>query len=90
MILNLILGNNIDTFKMILYLKEREMENIVVLDYDMVEKYKTINDVTYMSPDHIINCIGRFDTVNYYKSLYGYPGMSGSMSSLYKNGKKND
>lgn len=84
MILDLILGRNIDTPQWIYGLKGIGANYIAVLDYDLAEDYEVIENTTYISSDFAIKYVRNFDSVNYYKSLYAYPGMSGNMSSLQK------
>ena len=84
MILDLILGRNIDTPQWVYNLKGIGADYIAVLDYDLAEDYEVIEDTTYISSNFAMKYIRDFDSVNYYKSLYGYPGMSGTMSSLQK------
>lgn len=84
MILDLILGRNIDTSQWVYELKGIGADYIAVLDYDLAEDYKVKENTTYISSNFAIKYVRNFDSVNYYKSLYVYPGMSGNMSSLKK------
>ncbi|WP_422124326.1 hypothetical protein DHX103_05770 [Planococcus sp. X10-3] len=84
MIFHIIIGNNIDTKMWIDHLVSVNAENIVVLDFDYDGKPKYIKDVTFLSPIDIKNHYNEFDSFFFYKSLYAYPGMSGKMSSLFK------
>lgn len=84
MIVEVILGNNIDTTMWISDLKENEADYIIVIDYDYNNIFLEIEGVIYMSPTQAQEYIKKFDTINYYKSLYAYPGMQGKMSSLHK------
>lgn len=83
MILDLVLGKTCESSKWVIDLKEFGAENIVVLDYDFEGTYAVIEGITYMSVEYLSKYIRQFDSVNYYKSLYGLPGMNGSMSSLF-------
>lgn len=85
LIANVILGNNIDTPQWIEKLKIQNARHIIVLDYDYYGKLQLNTTVTYISVIDFEKYIAKFDSINYYKSLYGYPGMAGKMSSLYKN-----
>lgn len=84
MIIDVILGNNIDTPMWIKDLKEIKADHIIVIDYDYREAIKEINGVNFMSPTSGKEYIKKFDAVNYYKSMYLYPGMQKYMSSLYE------
>ena len=88
MIIDIILGNNTDTLMWISDLKENGADYIVVIEYDYYEEFKERNGVVYISPKYAREYLKQFDTVNFYKSLYAYPGMHGNMSSLYKKDKK--
>lgn len=83
-ILDLILGKNIDTFQWIHDLKELDAEYIAVLDYDIIGDYEVFEEIIYMSVDYATKYVQEFHSVNFYKSLYVYPGMGGCMSSLQK------
>lgn len=85
MIVDVILGNNIDTAMWIKDLQENEADYIIVVDYEYEIETQDIEGIIYMSSIQAQEYIKNFDTVNYYKSLYAYPGMQGKMSSLYKN-----
>lgn len=84
---DVILGNNIDTAMWVRNLRENEAECIIVIDYEWKDEPLEIEDAVYMSPIHAQKYLKKFNTVNYYKSLYAYPGMQGNMSSLYKKDK---
>lgn len=87
MILDVILGNNIDTPMWIKDLQENEADCLIVVDYAFNNEPTEVEGVIYMSPIQAHRYIKKFDAVNYYKSLYAYPGMQGNMSSLYKKDK---
>ncbi|MCP2034137.1 hypothetical protein L1279_001120 [Planomicrobium sp. HSC-17F08] len=87
MIVDVILGNNIDTAMWVRDLQENEAEYIIVVDYEYENEPIEIEGVVYMSTIQAQKYIKKFDTINYYKSLYAYPGMQGNMSSLYKKDK---
>lgn len=74
MIADIILGNNIDTNMWIYDLKKLKSENIGVLDYEYQGEAKIENNVYYFSITDARIYIEKFDTVNFYKSMYGYPG----------------
>lgn len=84
MIADVILGYNIDTQNWIEDLKFNDSDCIVVLDYDYSGEPFYIDSILYISSLDIKKYLEKFDTINFYKSLYVYPGMSGKMSSLYK------
>lgn len=83
MIIDIILGNNIDTLMWINNLVKNDADHIGVIIYDCFEGFEERNGVIYMSPTYAKEYIKKFDTVNLYKSLYAYPGMHGNMSSLF-------
>ncbi|AQU80215.1 hypothetical protein [Planococcus faecalis] len=89
MILSVILGLTVDTPIWIKYLSENGADHIVVLNYDHMGEPEKNNEVLYLSPFDVKIEMNKFDSVEFYKSLYGYPGMGGNMSSLYKS-KKDD
>ncbi|KOF08647.1 hypothetical protein AC739_19135 [Planococcus glaciei] len=83
MIAEVILGYNIDTKLWIKKLKKKIIRNtIFVLDYEYFGEPKETNGVTYISSNDLKIFLKEFDTINFYKSLYGYPGMNGDMSSI--------
>lgn len=84
MIADIILGNNIDTSIWITELREVGAEHIIIIDYDSSENYKEKDNIVYVTPCYAKKYMQKFDSINFYKSLYAYPGMNGSMSSLYK------
>ena len=84
MIADVILGKNIDTEGWIFDLQKGLANNIFVVDYDHCGEPKSIEGVTYTSSQDVHKLLRKFDSINYYKSLYGLPGMGGRMSSLYK------
>lgn len=84
MVIDIILGNNIDTSEWIYDLKKNEAENIIVIDYDFNKDFEVRDGVTYMNPSYAYTYIKQIDSKNYYKSLYVFPGMSGNMSSLHR------
>lgn len=75
MILDVILGRNIDTTMWIHYLKVNNADQIVVLDYDYFGVPKNLDGILYLSNSDTKNYLKKFDTVNFYKSIYAYPGM---------------
>ncbi|WP_298824727.1 hypothetical protein [uncultured Planococcus sp.] len=81
MILSVILGVTVDAPMWIAHLSESEANHIVVLDYDYVGEAEYKGNVLYLSPLDVKNYMNKFDSVNFYKSLYVYPGMGGRMSS---------
>lgn len=84
MIIDIILGKNVDTQMWLNDLKEIKADNIVVIDYDSINGCEEIEGVIYLSPNFAKEYLKKFDSKNYYKSLYGYPGMSSNTSSLFK------
>ncbi|MBT2571129.1 hypothetical protein [Planococcus sp. ISL-110] len=87
MIIDIILGNNIDTKMWINDLKTNGAEYIIVIDYENHKEPKEIDGIIYMDPINAQKYIRKFDAKNYYKSVYGFPGMSGTMSSLHRENK---
>lgn len=84
MIIDVILGNNIDTPLWIANSKRNKVDCIILVDYEYKKEPEDIDGVIYMSTSQAQNYIKLFDKVNYYISMYAYPGMQGNMSSLYK------
>ena len=84
MIVDVILGVTTDTKLWILELKMNNAENIIVLDYDYFGKPKLLDNIIVFSAHDTQKYIENFDTVNFYKSLVGFPGMQGNMTSLFK------
>lgn len=84
MILDVVLGHTIDTKMWINNLQKNGSEHIIVIDYEYREAIKEIEGILYMSPTNAMKYIEKFDTKNYYLSLYAFPGMQGTMSSLYR------
>ncbi|MEK6189413.1 MAG: hypothetical protein N2A99_00270 [Carnobacterium alterfunditum] len=82
MIIDIILGNNIDTKIWIQELRGNGADEVIVVDYDSTEEYEEIDGTSYMTPNYAKNYIGKYDTKNYYKSMYIFPGMLSTMSSL--------
>lgn len=72
---DVILGINIDTQKLINELKEMLAENIIVLDYELFGDMYVIQNIIYISPNDIKAYLKRYKIINYYKSIYFYPGM---------------
>lgn len=87
MIVDVILGKNIDTAMWISDLQKNDSDYIIVVDYEYENEPQDIEGIVYMSSIQAQKYIKKFDTVNYYKSLYAYPGMQGNMSSLHKKDK---
>lgn len=88
MIIDVILGQNIDTPMWIYELKEIKADCIAVINYESVNEYEEIERVIYLSPNIAKDYLRNFDTINFYKSLYAYPGMQTNMKSLYKKDKE--
>lgn len=84
LIADVILGVNIDTNIWIRKLKENKVENIIVIDYECHGDLNIKEGVIYISPLNAISYLKQFDSINFYKSMYAYPGMNGKMSDLYK------
>lgn len=74
MIAHVILGKNIDTLYWIMELKSNLYENIIVIDYDHYVDPLIIDEVTYLSDSDARKQLNKFDSVNFYKSMYVYPG----------------
>lgn len=75
MIINIILGDNIDTEMWINSLKKNQGNHIIVIDYDYYDEFEERNGVTYMSPMYAQKYKVRFKERYYYKSMYIPPGM---------------
>ncbi|WP_203340229.1 hypothetical protein [Planococcus beijingensis] len=88
MIIDVILGQNIDTSMWINELKEMKADFIAVINYDSVNEFEEVERVIYLSPNIAKEYLKNFDTINFYKSLYAYPGMQTNMKSLYKKDKE--
>lgn len=84
MIADIILGNTIDNKDWIVKLQKLEADNIFLLDYDYFGEPRIVNNITYISVLSMAVYLKKFDSINFYKSMYGFPGMSGNMSSLHK------
>lgn len=85
MILDLILGVTLDTPFIIRSLRNENVTEIVVLDYDYFDNPYIIDGVLYASTYDAKKLIRNYDTVNYYKSLYIYPSIC--KDSIYKSNK---
>jgi len=81
---HVILGINVDTRAWIKELKLQKNDNIIVIDYNYLGEMKKIKGVIYISTYEFKHYAKKFDKVNYYKSLYGFPGMSGKMADFFK------
>lgn len=82
---SIILGNNIDTFKWIEFLKNNENKDIIVVDYEYTGKPIIYGDITYISYLDGESYLKNFHTVKFFKSMYIYPGLIGLRSSLKEN-----
>ena len=87
MILSVILGVTVDTPMWITHLRESEANHIVVLDYECMGEPERRGNILYLSPPDAKIYMMKFGSVEFFKSLYVYPGMGGNMSSLYKSDK---
>ena len=87
-ILNVILGVNIDTPRWIESLQKDYADDIMVVDYDYFYEPEVRNGVTFMGPVDAKEYMKKFDSVNYYKSLYAYPGIKGRMSTFFKKSRE--
>lgn len=85
MIVDVVLGVTVDTKIWILELRKSNAENIIILDYDYFGEPKLVDNIKVFSAYDTRKYIKSFDTVNFYKSLIGFPGMKGNMNSLFKN-----
>lgn len=72
---DIILGINTDTQKLIDELKEMLAENIIVLDYELLGDMYVLQDIIYISPNDLRAYLKSYKIINYYKSIYFYPGM---------------
>lgn len=82
LIADVILGNTIDTKLWIEDLFNNEADHIIVLDYDFHGERYHKDNVLYISSLDLYEYIKKFDTVNYYKSLYAYPTISNYLTDL--------
>lgn len=87
MIIDIILGNTIDTSTWIAELQEKKAEHIIVVDFDFFQLSEIRDGILFMSASYAKEYTKKFDIVNFYKTFYGYPGMQGNMSSLFKRNK---
>lgn len=88
MILNIIVGNNIDTPTWISKLKNQGADFIVVLDYENDNDPVIINSIPYLSIRDTKSYMKNFTTINFSKSIYGYPGRTGDIFKI--NNKNNN
>ncbi|PSL36234.1 hypothetical protein B0H99_10755 [Planomicrobium soli] len=84
MVADVILGVTIDTKMWIAELKIKNSDFIYVVDYEYFGEPVVRDKVVYISTIDAKKQLTKFSSINFYKSMYGYPGMSGKMSSLYK------
>lgn len=89
MILDVVLGNNMDTTMWIKDLKSRLADNICVIDYDYGGLPTMNNGVMYISNIDAKKYLEKFDSVCFYKSMYIYPGMH-DLKSLIKPNENSD
>lgn len=87
MILSVILGVTVDTPMWIAHLRGSEADHIVVLDYEYMGEPEQRGNILYLSSLDAKIYMKKYDSVEFFKSLYGYPGMGGNMSSLYRSEK---
>lgn len=78
MIADVILGINIDTSMWIEDLKNYGADAIVVIDYEYFGEFYIRDKVTYISALEAKKVLGKFDSLNFYKSIYIYPGSKSS------------
>lgn len=71
--IDVILGMNIDTYKLFSILKSRKTNHIIVIDYDYFGHPKINSGIPIFSTNDSKEVIKRYETVTYYKSLYIYP-----------------
>lgn len=88
MIIDVILGKNIDTCMWINDLKKIKVDQIAVIDYESIVDFEEVDGVIFLSPSCAKKYLKKFDAINYYKSLYAYPGMNADMSSLFRKEKE--
>ena len=82
MIVDVILGNNMDTPMWIRDLKFNLSDSICVIDYDYYGEPTRINGVMYVSNIDAKKYLEKFDSMCFYKSMYIYPGMHDLRSSI--------
>ena len=81
MIVDVILGKNIDTPFWIRNLSLSLREHICVIDYDYYGEPAMIDGVMYLSSVEAKEYLNKFDSVCFYKSIYIYPGIYNLNSS---------
>ena len=86
-ILSVILGVAVDTPRWIEELRENEADYIAVVDYDYTGEPEQREDILYLSPIDAKNYMKNFDSVEFFTCFYGFPGMEGKMSTLYRQEK---
>ena len=84
MIVDVILGVTTDTKIWVFELEKNGAENIIVLDYDYFGEPKLVDNIKVFSAYDTQKHIEKFDSIYFYKSLIGFPGMQGNMHSLFK------
>lgn len=84
MILDVILGENVDTSFWIKKLRLNFSEHICVINYDYYGEPVFINGVMYLSVEEAKEYFKKFDSICFYKSIYIYPGMYSISSSQFK------
>lgn len=82
MVLDVILGVNIDTEVWFKELLVKGCNNIAVIDYDFDGEPEIREGLLYISSLDAKAYFREFHAVNFYKSMYVYPGMNGKMSNL--------
>lgn len=84
MIVDVILGNNIDTLSWISELLRNHSYEIVVVDYDFYGEPFLHDGILYLSHLEAKEYLKKYQNLNFYKSLCAYPGMNGKMSLGFK------
>lgn len=73
MILHLILGKNIDTFKWKRYIENKYTGDIVCVDYELTQKTVLRGHIVYVSVEEVKDLITKYEKVRFYSSFYKYP-----------------
>lgn len=73
MIINVILGVNIDTPMWISNLQKIKADYIAVINYDSINLIEEKDEIIYISSNIAKKYLDQFEKVKYYKSIYIFP-----------------
>ncbi len=73
MILHLILGKNIDTFRWKRYIENKYVGDIVCVDYELVQGMVLREHIVYVSVEQAKDLIIKYKKIRFYSSFYKYP-----------------